>query len=168
MTIFFLFVQSLSHVRLFYNPMDYPARLLCPWDFPGKNTGVCCHALLQGIFPDQGLNPGLLHWQEHSLPLSHQGSPWGGYYTLYHLPVTNEETEAQRKQIIYPKSCARIMESDWGLGLSDPKVHPVNLYAVTPSLNNCLWGGYVNVSEWLDRGNEGLGGSLQGSGCTDR
>ena len=34
-----------------------PARLLCPWDSPGKNTGVGCHALLQGIFLTQGLNP---------------------------------------------------------------------------------------------------------------
>ena len=32
-----------------------PARLLCPWDFPGKNTGEGCHLLLQGIFPAQGL-----------------------------------------------------------------------------------------------------------------
>ena len=39
-----------------------PARLLCPWNSPSKNTGVGCHALLQGIFPTQGLNPGLLHW----------------------------------------------------------------------------------------------------------
>ena len=31
-------------------------RLLCPWNFPGKNTGVGCHFLLQGIFPTQGLN----------------------------------------------------------------------------------------------------------------
>ena len=31
------------------NPME-PARLLCPWDFPGKNTRVGCHFLLQGIF----------------------------------------------------------------------------------------------------------------------
>ena len=38
-----------------------PARLPCPWDSPGKNTGVGCHALLQGIFPTQGLNPGLPH-----------------------------------------------------------------------------------------------------------
>ena len=36
-----------------------PARPLCPWDFPAKNTGVGCHALLQGIFPTQGLNPSL-------------------------------------------------------------------------------------------------------------
>ena len=31
-------------------------RLLCPWNFPGENTGVGCHFLLQGIFPTQGLN----------------------------------------------------------------------------------------------------------------
>ena len=40
-----------------------PARLLCSWDFPGKNIGVGCHFLLQGIFPTQGSNPHLLHWQ---------------------------------------------------------------------------------------------------------
>ena len=38
-----------------------PTRLLCPWNFSGKNTGVSCHFLLQGIFPTQGLNPCLLH-----------------------------------------------------------------------------------------------------------
>ena len=37
-----------------------PARLLCPWDFPGKNTGMGWHFLLQGIFPTQELNPCLL------------------------------------------------------------------------------------------------------------
>ena len=43
------------------------ARLLHPWDFPGKNTGEGC--LLQGIsLPTQGSNLGLLHWQEDSLP----------------------------------------------------------------------------------------------------
>ena len=52
-----------------------PARLLCPWNFPGKDTGVGCHALLQGIFPTQGSNPRLLHWKAGSLPLSHLGSP---------------------------------------------------------------------------------------------
>ena len=48
-----------------------PARLLCPWDSPGKNTGVGCHALLQGISPTQGSNPSLLHWQVGSSLLSH-------------------------------------------------------------------------------------------------
>ena len=40
-----------------------PTRLLCPWNSPGKNTGVGCHFLLQGIFLTQGLNLPLLHWQ---------------------------------------------------------------------------------------------------------
>ena len=55
----------------------YFSRLLCPWDLPGKNTGVGCHFLLQGICPTQGSNPGLLHWQADSLRLSRQGSPSG-------------------------------------------------------------------------------------------
>ena len=41
-----------------------PTRLLCPWDFPGKNTGVGSHFLLQGVFPMQGSNPGLPHWRQ--------------------------------------------------------------------------------------------------------
>ena len=51
-----------------------PTRLLCPWDFPGKNTRVGCHFLLQGIFPTQGWNPGLLHCRQMLYHLSHQGS----------------------------------------------------------------------------------------------
>ena len=41
----------------------YPARLLCPWESPGKNIGVDCNTLLQGIFLTQGSNPGLLHYR---------------------------------------------------------------------------------------------------------
>ena len=55
----------------------WPASLLCPWDFPGKNTGVGCHFLLQGIFPARGLSLGplcLQRWQAHSFPRSHLGS----------------------------------------------------------------------------------------------
>ena len=44
------------------------------WDSPGKNTGVGCHALLQGIFPTQGLSPGLPHCRQILYHLSHQGS----------------------------------------------------------------------------------------------
>ena len=55
----------------------YPFRFLRPQDFPGKNTGVGCQFLLQGIFPTQGSNSHLLrlfHWQVDSLPLHHQGN----------------------------------------------------------------------------------------------
>ena len=51
------------------------ARLLCSWDSPGKNTVVGCHALLQGIFPTQGSNPGLLHCRQILYHSSYLGSP---------------------------------------------------------------------------------------------
>ena len=51
-----------------------PARLLCPWAFPGKNTGVGCHVLLQGMFLTQGSNQRLLHWQACSLPVNQLGN----------------------------------------------------------------------------------------------
>ena len=38
--------------------MDCSPRLLCPWDFPDKNTGVGCHLLLQGNLLDPGIEPG--------------------------------------------------------------------------------------------------------------
>ena len=49
-----------------------PARLLSPWDSPGKNTGVDCHSLLQRIFPTQGSNPGLLHCRQILYCLSYR------------------------------------------------------------------------------------------------
>ena len=51
-------------------------RLLCPWDFPGNDTGVGCHFLLQGIFPTQGSNPGLLHCRQILYRVSYKGSPY--------------------------------------------------------------------------------------------
>ena len=67
-----VFLYSLDTLSIFFNthyslcvraqsrptlvdPLD--CRLLCPWDFPGKNTGVSCHFFLQGIFPTQRSNP---------------------------------------------------------------------------------------------------------------
>ena len=62
-----------------------PTRFLCPWNCPGKNTGVGYPFLFQGIFPTQGLNPSLLrvlHWQADSLPLTLLGSPVPGVAEL--------------------------------------------------------------------------------------
>ena len=66
------FLQSLQPYGL------QTPRPLCPWDSPGKDTEVGCHALLQGIFPTQELNPSLLHLPHCTwilYPLSHLGSP---------------------------------------------------------------------------------------------
>ena len=73
-------VKLLSRVWLFATLWTVATRLLCPWGFPGKNTGVGCHFLLQGIFHTQGLNPGLLHWRQMLYPLSHQRS-----YLIYKM-----------------------------------------------------------------------------------
>ena len=71
----------LSHSVMFDSLRPHglqPAKLLCPKNFSGKNTGVGCHCPPQGIFPIQGLNPCLwclLHQQADSLPLRHLRSP---------------------------------------------------------------------------------------------
>ena len=82
-------LQSCSTLRPSELP---PARSLCPWDSPGKNTGVDCYALLQGIILTQGSNLGLLHllhWQAGSLPLALSGKPKWVPWTceINHLPV---------------------------------------------------------------------------------
>ena len=60
-----------------FDPMDCKpsCKLICPWDSPGKNTGVGCHACLQGIFPTQRSNPHVSHCRQIFYCLSHQGSP---------------------------------------------------------------------------------------------
>ena len=56
----------------------WPTRLFCPWDFPGKNTGMGCHSLLQGIFLTQELNPCLLYLLHHSMGRGGmEGMDWG-------------------------------------------------------------------------------------------
>ena len=65
-----------------YSLYEERVRLLCPWNSPGKNTGVGCPALYQGIFLTQGSNPGLLHCRQILHHLSNHGScatkeaPW--------------------------------------------------------------------------------------------
>ena len=54
----------------------FPTRLLCPWNSLGKNTGVNCHSLLQGIFLTQGSNSGLLHCRQILYHLSYREVPW--------------------------------------------------------------------------------------------
>ena len=67
-----------THGQLFYlcDPMDCspPDYSVCSWDSPGKNTGLGCHSLFQGIFPTQGPNPGLPHCRQ-ALPSELPGKP---------------------------------------------------------------------------------------------
>ena len=73
------------------------SRLLCPWDFPDKNSGMGCHFLLQGIFPTQKLNLGLLHCRRILYQLSYEGThllfamkswdqvPWSWFFECWVL-----------------------------------------------------------------------------------
>ena len=67
-----------------------PTRLLCPWNFLGKNTGVDCHFLLQRIFRPRDRTQAswlhLLHWQADSLPREPPGKP--PYDILVHIKIT--------------------------------------------------------------------------------
>ena len=68
-------LSCFSHVWLFATIHYSVPKSLCPWDSPHKNSGVDSHFPLQGIFPTQGMNLGLLHWQAGSLPLVTPGKP---------------------------------------------------------------------------------------------
>ena len=106
-------LSHFSHVRLFATlwSVAYQAPL---WDSPGKNTGVGCHALLQGIFLTRGSNPHLLHWQADSLSSEPPGKP--------RLQVSEEEFSCLPVEfcpLLYPESCdfpsmnVAFRTSDW-------------------------------------------------------
>ena len=77
-----------SYVNLTCNPMDYNPPIICPWDSLGKNNGVGCHALLQGIFLTHELNLGVLFCRQILYRLSHQGSPELAHVISYLTVVT--------------------------------------------------------------------------------
>ena len=91
------YLQSKKYVlclvtQLFCNPMDCsPPGSSVHGDSPGKNTGVGCQVLPQGIFPTQGSNPGLLHCRQILYHLGHQGSPSKNVYELMAGEKGNEE-----------------------------------------------------------------------------
>ena len=66
----------------------WPTNLLCPWDSPGKNIGVGCHALIQVIFPTQGSNPGLLPCRWILYCLSHQRSLLHVIVVIYSIEIS--------------------------------------------------------------------------------
>ena len=85
----------------------YPTMLLCPWDSPGKNTGMGCHSLLQGIFLAQGLNPGLLTCRQILYYLSYQGST----RCYYRVPTKPAVVSDKRNRPSSNTEVHRVMES---------------------------------------------------------
>ena len=104
-------------------------RLLCLWDCPGKNIGVGCHALHQGIFLTQGSNPHLLcllHWQVSFLPLAPPGQApdvlilqdfyeslkisWRKFYILLN-PLVPRDEERVWEFVIYSSEVGQELRS---------------------------------------------------------
>ena len=78
---------------------SYPPRLLCPWNSPGRNTGMGNHCLLQEIFLTQGSNPGLPHRGEDSLLSEPPGKSVHKERELqkfYNLKVTNNSSKLSK------------------------------------------------------------------------
>ena len=75
--------------QLFVTPWTVACQAPLSMGFPGKNTGVGCQFLLQGIFLTQGSNLGLLHCRQILYPLSHQGNPllWRDIKLMMHYNI---------------------------------------------------------------------------------
>ena len=80
-------VKSFSRVRLFATPWLQPTRLLCPWDFPGKSTGVGCQCLL---------------WIMHDYSLMILGS-----ITILYIPVVSFSSIHFFSKTVYSTQCLK-------------------------------------------------------------
>ena len=148
--------QSLSVVSDSLRPHESQhTRLLCPWDSPGKNTGVGCHDFLQGIFPTQGLNPYLsclLHWQVGSLPLAPPGKP---SYDLYPLSfarhfVRNEQGSLSTSRTAWSHFSCRVT--------SGPLKHPTSPAPLSEGPPASPWFTLLGPSSQPGPGSTGLTG----------
>ena len=103
-------VRVLSH-SIVPNPLRphtlHPTRHLCPWDFPGKNTGLGCHVLLQAIFPTHGSNltlgfPALAGRFFTSVPLEYAEDKKCrmGAYTLITKETQTKEEVSSRHSLL--------------------------------------------------------------------
>ena len=96
--------DSLSYVWLFATPWTLPGSSVYG-DSPGQNTGVGCHALLQGLFPTQGSNPGLPHCRWWVLyRLSHQRNPRILEWVTY--PFSRKWNSLTPVQLCNPVDCS--------------------------------------------------------------
>ena len=110
----------------------WPVRLFSLWDSPGKNSGVGCHALLQGIFPTQGLNPCLPHCRRILYCLSYQGSPW--LSLLHHKNLSSQPHYSHQHINIY-FTCEKNKIFDYTYPSTNPPSPP---YFLVPFPTNLL------------------------------
>ena len=101
--------------------MDYtPARVLDPWDFPGKNTGVGCHFFLQRIFPTQGSNSRLLHCRQIRVGVTlSSSSAWASHCGAF--SYCRAQACAWAQQLWLPASRAQAQQL-WHTSLVAPRI----------------------------------------------
>ena len=108
------------------DPMDCsPPGSFVHGDSPGKNTRVDCHALLQGIFPIQGSNPGLSHCRRILYWLSHKGSP------IYTLPCVKQTAGGNLLYNDESSAWCSVMSQVgrmWGSGAGKAEREGINVY----------------------------------------
>ena len=85
-----MYVLSFSVMSL-CDPMNYSPPDSVHGDSSGKNTGMGCHTLLQGIFPTQELNPGLLHSRQILYHLKHKGKKEAIKRAAMHVSLSLQE-----------------------------------------------------------------------------
>ena len=133
-----LIIESESHSVV--SDSLRPHGLYSLWDFPCQNTGVGSLSLLQGIFPIQGLNPGLLHCRQILYQLSHKGSPrileWAAY------PFCSRSSQPRNQTRV---SCiAGRFFTDWAIreegntnqNYNEVSPHTVRMASIKKSTNN--------------------------------
>ena len=115
-----------------------PTRLLCPWDFPGKNTEVGCHFLLQGIFLTQGSNSHLLHLSPalagRFFTIASPGIPTRGFPKISHGSMTV-------RLILGP---LMFLPTDHGWDCGHLKTFL--FMCLMPVMAGCVWGLFSQIS----------------------
>ena len=94
--------KSHSRVWLFAIPWTVALEVVCSWNSPDKSTGVCCHFLLQGTFPTQGLNLGLLHCRQILYQLSYYKVPYSFPDASFFSTKQNFKPLGEGKQTLMP------------------------------------------------------------------
>ena len=117
-----------------------PARLLCPWYFPGNNTAVGSRFLLQGICLTQESNLRLQHWQMVSYDLHHLGSHAGGILNFSYPPLACTGS-------------VTAFLTEWQLAPDQEPNRPVCLVTWCLSLNHTCHIGSQRLVEVSDQGN---------------
>ena len=120
----------------------------CPWNSPGQNT-VGSLSLLQGIFPTQGLNPGLLHCRQIQYYLSHQGNP---AYLEYYINLVDKVSVGLwgltpvLKEVLCVKCYQTELHATVKLFIKG-RVNLCNKLHCSLILRNCH--NHLNIQQWL-------------------